>query len=376
VSLFKRGNVYWSYVYVDGVRHHKSTGTGNRREAEAEDLKFKQELIEKQSRPRPLHPEMTFAELAARFLADGEVKPHHAGRLQFLLPYFGETAIGRIDKPRVRDYRKARRAQKPVSDTTVNRDLEVLRHLLYFAVDEGLIAANPLNRLHLIKERRKKRPVMSLEEEQKLLISAAPHLKAIMIAALDTGMRRGEILKQRWEDVDFSRRLLFVTQSKTAEGESREIPLTGRLFALLSAERQETGIVFTFSKKKRPVLAIKTAWKAAIRRAGIPYYRFHDLRHTFNTRLMEAGVMQEIRKALMGHSSGEDVNSIYTHVELPAKRQAIARMEEWVKQRTEQQIKGGEPQNGTEPKGSVPAPVAEFLPAGADRHPATDATES
>ena len=59
------------------------------------------------------------------------------------------------------------------------------------------------------------------------------------------------------------------------------------------------------------------------------YVRFHDLRHAFNTRLLEAGVQQEIRKTLMGHSSGEEVNSIYTHVELPVKREAIQKLERW-----------------------------------------------
>ena len=105
-------------------------------------------------------------------------------------------------------------------------------------------------------------------------------------------------------------RPLSVTRSKTAGGEGREIPLTRRLQALLAASSQPQGLIFTF--KDQPIRAVKTAWKAAIRRAGISYYRFHDLRHAFNTRLMEAGVMQEVRKALMGHSSGEDTNSIYT----------------------------------------------------------------
>jgi integrase len=106
--------------------------------------------------------------------------------------------------------------------------------------------------------------------------------------------------------------------------------------------RKESGLVFTY--EKNAIQSIKTAWKAAIRRAGIRYLRFHDLRQTFNTRLMEAGVQQEIRKALMGHSSGEDVNSIYTHVELPAKREAIRKLEAWVKQQQEEfkpEMKGG-----------------------------------
>src|SRR5205807_1671706 len=115
-----------------------------------------------------------------------------------------------------------------LTETTVNRDIECLRHLLYWAVDEGWLAANPIARIRLERERRKKRPVLSLAEEALLLPAASPHLRDITIVALDTGMRRGEILHQRWEDVDFPRQLLYVTHSKTPKGEAREIPLTHR----------------------------------------------------------------------------------------------------------------------------------------------------
>jgi integrase len=200
--------------------------------------------------------------------------------------------------------------------------------MLFWAVDEGILLANPLSRVLMVRERRKPRLMVTVTEEDNLLAAAAPHLRSIIIAALDSGMRRGEILAQRWEHIDFTRRMLYVTHSKTAGGEAREIPLTERLFADLEARRKSEGIVFTY--ENTAIRLIKTGWKAAIRRAGLRYFRFHDLRHTFNTRLLEAGVMQEVRKALMGHSSGEDVNSIYTHVELPVKREAIQKLECWV----------------------------------------------
>jgi integrase len=339
MTLWKRGDVYWAYVHMDGVRHAKSTGTNNRKQAEFIAQRFKDELNLKRQGMTEFQPDMTFGELAARFLVDGSPRPYHRDRLKVLLPYWGETPIGRITKARAREYRRDRHKPKQVSETTVNRDLEALRHMLFWAVDEGFLATNPLIRLPTVRERRKPRLMVTLEEERKLLEAAAPHLRSIIIAALDSGMRRGEILTQRWEHVDFTRRLLYVTHSKTAEGEAREIPLTGRLFDLLGGLRQPDGFVFTF--KGAPMTRIKTAWKAAIRRAGIRYFRFHDLRHTFNTRLMEAGVMQEIRKALMGHSSGEDVNSIYTHVELPAKREAIRKLEIWIAKEAERQK--GEP---------------------------------
>lgn len=328
MALWKRGNVYWSYIWVDGVRQMKSTGTGNRRQAEQIEQRFKEEANLKRHGLTQPSPDMTFGELAARFLAEGSPKPYHIDRLKVLLPYWSDTPIGRITKARARDYRAHRHAEKQVSDTTVNRDLEALRHMLFWAVDEGLLSINPLSRVLMVRERRKPRLVVNLIEEKMLLAVAAKHLQYIIIAALDSGMRRGEILGQRWEHVDLSRRLLYVTKSKTPEGEAREIPLSNRLFDLLSTTKQKEGLIFTF--KGQPIHKLKTGWKAAIRRAGLRYFRFHDLRHTFNTRLMEAGVMQEVRKALMGHSSGEDVNSIYTHVELPAKRAAIQKLQEWV----------------------------------------------
>ncbi len=328
MSLWKRNSVYESHVWMDGVRYRKATGTANRRLAEQIDRRFKDDLVARRNQISDFRPEMKFGELVAQFIASGSAKAWHLDRLKVLLPYFADMAIGHIGRGNARQYRLDRHRQKKLTDTTINRDLECLRHIFFWAVDEGILAASPLARIPLERERKRKRPVISVEEEQLLLPEAAPHLQPIIIAALDTGMRRGEILNQLWQDVDFPRRLLFVTHSKTPEGESREIPLTGRMFDLLSANRKQSGLIFTF--KDKPLHRIKTAWKGAIRRSKIRPFRFHDLRHSFNCRLLESGVMQEVRKTLMGHSSGEDVHSTYVHIELPAKREAIRKLEAWL----------------------------------------------
>jgi integrase len=326
VSLFKRGNVYWSYVWEDGIRHARSTGISNRRLAEQIDQKHKEEIRLKSGQLPDLKPKMLFAELAGRFLDQGSPKEWHRDRLKVLLPFFSTIEIGGITKGLVRRYRDKRHSEKQLTETTVNRDIECLRHLLYWAVDEGILAANPIARIRLERERRKKKPVLSLTEEAQLLGAAAPHLRDITIFALDTGMRRGEILNQTWEDVDFERRLLNVTHSKTPEGEAREIPLTERVLDLLSGRKKDSGLIFTFEGK--PIGSLKTGWKAAIRRAGVRYIRFHYLRHTFNTRLLELSVPREVRMALLGHTFG-DTHESYEHVELPIKREAIRRLEVW-----------------------------------------------
>ena len=328
MSLFKRGNVWWAYLYQDGVRHQYSTGTANRKRAETIETKLREELNDRRFDIVEADPHMTFGELAARFAASGSVRRHHLYHLKFLVPFFAETAVARITKSLAEEFRQARHRGNPsIKEATINRDLSVLRHILYWAADERLIAANPLARLKMARERRIRRQILSVEEEHLLLQAATGHLHAMIVIALDTGMRRGEITAQRWEDIDFPRRLLFVTRSKTPEGESREIPLTGRLFDLLSRNRQAEGLLIGFRGK--PVRIVKRAWKTALKNAQIRHVRFHDLRHAFNTRLMEAGVLQEVRMALMGHSPGSQVHATYTHIELPVKREAIAKLEAW-----------------------------------------------
>ena len=328
MSLFKRGAVYWSYFYVDGVRVQESTGTANRRQAERVEQKLKAEANAQRHQLVEVDRRMTFGNLAARFIANAEPRIYHMERLGVLLPYFSDIAILRITKAMTKDYRRYRKAAKTLTDATLNRDLGVLKHILYWGVDESLLVSNPLARLRMIPERRSPRQVLSVSDEQELLAAASPHLWRIVIAALDTGMRRGEILNQLLEHVDFSRRLLYVTKSKTAGGESREIPLTERLYEVLLRMDRTEGRVFTY--KGRPIRNIATTWQRSLDRAGLRYFRFHDLRHSFNTRLMEAGVMQEVRMALMGHVNPQKVHSIYTHVELPLKREAILRLEKWV----------------------------------------------
>ncbi len=330
MSLVKRGNVWWDYVWMNGMRHAKSTGTANRRKAEIIAQQFREELNDIRQRVPQRNPDMTVGALAARFIADGMAKPHALDRLNHVLPFFADLRVCDITLGTIRQYRQERHREKTIKEATVNRDLSVLRRLLYWAVEEGLIAANPLPRLHLERERRVKRPVLSLREERQLLAKAPEHLRQIIRCALDTGMRRGEILGERWEDIDLDNRILHVTHSKTPEGEARDIPLTNALYETLFALRRSHGPVFTYQGDL--IKIVKTTWASSLRRAGLRHFRFHDLRHTANTRMMLAGVLQEVRREILGHTSrrSRDMNDRYIQIELPEKRDAIRRLEVWL----------------------------------------------
>jgi integrase len=333
MTLFKRGHVWWTGFYVDGKRYQESTGTNNRRRAESIERKLKEEKNLGRFRLREENPDLTFGELAKEFKENADISLFHTGRLKFLEAFFGEMRVVTITKHTTEEYRKSRKEADPdLKDATLNRDIAVLRRVFNWALDREIILVNPLIRVPMVRERRVKKPIVSLPHEELILAHAKPHLKALVIAALDTGMRRGELFRQIWKDVDCAGGLLYVTQSKTAEGEGRTIPLTRRLKSLLKekhASREDpTGPIFRF--QGHPIGDLKRSWATAQKDADLPVrYRFHDLRHTFNTRLMEAGVIQDVRMALMGHEP-RSVHWGYTHVELPALRQGIQKLEAWM----------------------------------------------
>ena len=199
MSLYKRGGVWWAYFYRDGIRHQQSTGTPNRRKAENVETKLKEDLNDQRFQLVETDPQMTFEVLAARFTGSGSARRHHLYHLKFLLPFFSKLPVLRITKSLADDFRKARHSGNPaIKDATINRDVSTLKHILFWGVDEQLLAANPLARMKMARERRTRRQVLSVAEEQSLLQTAKNHLYVMTIMALDTGMRRGEITSQRW----------------------------------------------------------------------------------------------------------------------------------------------------------------------------------
>jgi integrase len=145
------------------------------------------------------------------------------------------------------------------------------------------------------------------QEEAGLLTVAPAWLREVIVFALNTGMRQGEILSLQWRDVDFTRGTLVVMKSKNRE--RRTLPLNNTVYALLAGKQaaygQSDGLVFTTSAGT-PLKAryVVRAFSNARNRAGMPDFRFHDLRHTFATRLAQKGVDLYKIQRLLGHKTG------------------------------------------------------------------------
>jgi integrase len=183
---------------------------------------------------------------------------------------------------------------------TLNWELRILKTILNRAVLNGLLEKNPIQRVRGYKEISRDR-TLTQEEYEALLGHCSPRLSAIVQLAYWTGMRRGEILGLRWDQVDFKHKVINLEASDTKTQEKREVPLTDELVGIIQRTPKTLGCPYVFTHKGQRIKNIKTAFWNAVRAAGIKDFRFHDLRHCAVTNLRKAGVSDSVIMSISGH---------------------------------------------------------------------------
>ncbi len=184
------------------------------------------------------------------------------------------------------------------------------RRLLNLGSDQGLVPSTPFKKgteavIALAEEHARTRRLHPGEEERLLL--NANGLRDVIIAALETGMRRGELLSLQWHQV---RGDVSLPAAKTKSGEARRVPISSVLRAVLEARRNDPDgkplppDAYVFGDEiGRQRHSIKTAWKATCRRAKIADLHFHDLRREAGSRWMDAGVPLHVIQKWLGHKN-------------------------------------------------------------------------
>jgi integrase len=323
-GVYQRGRVWWIRYRFNGKYIHQSIGDRVLAERTMEEIRRR--IQDGRHEIKFKDERRTFAEMADEYLeAKSNKRSLRCDRsmLRHLVPVFGSSLVHTITKAEVEVYARTRR--KTVSGATVNRDLALLRHLFNLAIEKGYMRDNPVRGVKKAKESPSRRKYIFTEDEIQALVNAsAPHLRPILAVAIGTGLRKGDILGLRWDEVDFAHNVISLYQQKTEE--PLEIPMLAMVRELLwrlKGTAGESPLVFAWEGKR--IVDIRRAFHTALRRSGLAAkgYHFHDLRRTFATMLYNRGVHLTKIQRLLGHRSILTTER-YLGVKFEETRQAIA----------------------------------------------------
>lgn len=332
MGLYKRGRIWWMCYAYEGRTIRESTGTHSKKTPQKVYAERISAVTHGRFNIRQTKRSPTLSEYADEYLeiySKSNKRPHSFRRdqtsIKNLKGFFGGKTLNEI-RPMLIEHYKRKRLDKGRKPGTINRELACLKHIYTIAVKNGRAISNPVKEVKLLREDNQITNVLSRDDEEFLLANSAPHIQRVVVCALETGMRLGEILGLQWDQVDLSRRLIRVTKTKT--GRSREIDITDRLLGVLKQARRQgiSGHVFR-GLDNLPILSVKEGYKNALKRAGLEdkNYRFHDLRHTFATRLVEAGADLITVQELLGHSTILTTQR-YAHPSADARRAEMGRL--------------------------------------------------
>jgi len=322
MRIYKRnGSAKWWADWTDqkGRRFRKSTGVDDKALAKALAAKWQQASFMEQH--FGVIPDVSFQDALLRY---GEEKQQANPEgytdtvryaLQRLLNQFGTLNLSEFNLKMLQDYANERLSH--VKSGTVHRDLAVVRAILNKAHREGQLAVVPP--FPKVKPSKGRSRWLTVDEEERLLKVSKPHLRALIAFAVDTGGRRSELFKLDWQNVDLVRGC--VTFMKTKNDEDRSVRLTKRAKqVLMDLGPSETGPVFTY--QGQAIKDVKTTFGKARKNAGLEDFRFHDLRHTFASRLVQKGISIYEVMHLTGHKSLEMVQR-YAHLAPDYQNRAI-----------------------------------------------------
>lgn len=209
------------------------------------------------------------------------------------------------DFEKYRSYRKGK-----VKNSTINREMDNIKRVFSLAFSNKRIRFNPCAELKKLKIENPNKRFLTKEEEEKLLKVANPTMRAMIILALNTGMRVGEILNLKWEHLFMNRNYLVALNPKN--GKPRKILINKTLKTELEKLPKLSEYVFTNPTTKTQYKNIKKTFSRTVERAGIPHISFHELRHTTASRLNEKGVDILTIKEILDHSDLKTTQQ-YTH---------------------------------------------------------------
>ena len=302
------------------IRYKTVRASWHKKKAQ-EMLKKKQEEFYQAERLGFKHdPDISFSDLMDWGLSQEVMKVKASASADFLYAkhlkaQFGNCRANQVTPLMVDNFRiKMRKTVsehtgRPYSGTTVNKTVSLGRRIYYLAMDQGIVNSNPFARRGTFKEHPKGRYI-SDQDFRAILKHLPEYLKPVALTAYFTGMRRGEILGLNWNQVDLEQGTLDLSAEDTKTDEPRiiylnSIPELRRVFVEAKLKkRARQKLVFTKDDGGPvPKWYIERLFKKACSKEEVGPYRLHDLRHTFNTNMVKAGVDRSVIMKLTGHKT-------------------------------------------------------------------------
>ena len=313
MSLRKRGGIWWiGFVCPDGQRVRRSTGTANKALAQELHDKLKAEswrIAKLGGRPR-----RKWNDAVVRWLKEASHKATikmDAWHLRWLDRHFGGKHLDQITRAAIDRVTEARLAEG-VSNATANRLLEVIRVILRRCERQwDWIDRAP--HVRMLKEPTRRVRFLTREEAQRLLSELPEHLSAMVTFALATGLRKANITGLLWTQVDLEKRLAWIHPDQAKARKAIPVPLNAEAVITIRGQvgKHPTHV---FSYQGKPICQVNTkAWYAALERAGIKDFRWHDLRHTWASWHIQNGTPMFVLQELGGWESPEMVRR-YAHL--------------------------------------------------------------
>lgn len=326
-AVYKRGDVFYISYSLNGKRIQKAIST-DRKLAEAVLQKHKVEIAENKHLDVKREKKIKFEDFANEYLEiHSKLKKSYntdckiAGLLK---KFFGGKYLYEITSLDIEKFKSAR--AKEVSPATVNRALAVLKSMFNRAIVWNKAEHNPCRAVKMFKENNQRLRFLEKEEINGLLENCSEHLRPIVITALNTGMRKSEILKLKWRDIDIKRGIIHLLDTKN--GEKREVPMNEITQKTIIGVLKHLDSQYVFCDKNgKPYGDVRKSFATALKNSKIDDFHFHDLRHTFASQLVMSGVDLNTTRELLGHKSLE-MTLRYSHLSCNHKKRAVDVLEQ------------------------------------------------
>jgi len=326
MAIYQRGKNFYIDFRFKGKRIRECIGP-SRKDAEKVIAKRKTEIIENKYLDIRKDPEpIKFHEFAKEYLEWGRVNHKPSSRVRELSNMrtlevaFNNKNIHEITVWDIEKWKVKRKGE--VKPSSVNRELATLKGMLNKAVEWGKLKESHTRKIKLLKGVEKRLRYLMPDEVQILISNCTDRLRPIVVVAVHTGMRKGEILSLRWDQVDFEKGIITLVDTKNDQ--RRYVPMDETVKSTLRDMSRNGEYVFPGIRKQGShLLWVDKMFRKALEKSGIEDFKIHDLRHTFASNLVMSGKVDLMTvKELLGHKK-LDMTLRYAHLAPNHKMRAV-----------------------------------------------------